>query len=174
MPASDRRNYDELTQAIREATKPLEASLTAHERALQKHAEESKKAFKEQGEQISELGKTIAVAASKVEAIGQDTKEQWNHIAALKDKDRDITSALDILNVNVNSLHEKMTGQIAPASVQNQGGFIESTNFRWMIGGILMLLLLFLIATGNLTAKDVKDLNPLSTSAPEVTGGASD
>lgn len=81
------------------------------------------------------------------------------HDAHLTDARGDIDKVFQMISEDRKEWRTQI-GRAVTDGVPVQVSFLQSDNFKWLIGGVIALFVLFGMAWGVLTASDVRDLAP--------------
>jgi len=94
------------------------------------------------GQKVDSTSERTASTETMVNSLRGQNSEQYNKIGKLETK--------------VATISTRSTGG-NPASVS----FVQTDNFKWLIGSAVFVSLLVLLAFGSITVSEIKDLNPI-------------
>ena len=99
---------------------------------------------------ISRVGEKLDKTSERVAALDANAQTLRAHTSNLFDKTNQLQSTVDVMSAKAKN----------PA--QAQASFLQSDNFKWLLGAGLFISLLTLLAFGSITVSEMKEITPMS------------
>jgi chromosome segregation ATPase len=153
-----RRLYDAIERSRQECQEQhAESQKTLHgivtnQAAFSTRIDGVDKSLNRIGEKVDKTAERVAATESTVTSLKKQNGEQYERISSIE-------GDVKVLAGKGNNIESELKNLADNTEPVVGVSFIHSDNFRWLVGGLIAVLVIILMAWGLLTPDDLKDIN---------------